>query len=119
MKFAFTPAMKKLVREILADLTTPPVLVFPGWDAVADGTRPFHAYCDACIDGFGPAFEQEQTNGSIKPIVYISRATLDSVRHWTTLDLKLAASSGLSRDSAATVAAPSSERSQNTRLWKA
>ena len=88
VKFAFTPAMEKSVREILAELTTPPVHVFPDWDAVADGTRPFHAYCDACIDGFGVALEQEQTDGSIKPIAYISRATLDSERRWTPLDLE-------------------------------
>ena len=59
VKFAFTSAMEKSVREILAELTTPPVLAFPDWDAVADGTRPFHVYCDACIDGFGAALEQE------------------------------------------------------------
>ena len=66
--FAFTPAMKKLVREIVAELTTPPVLVFPDWDAVADGTRPFHVYRDAFIDGFVAALEQKQTDGPIKPI---------------------------------------------------
>ena len=81
VKFAFAPAMEKLAREILAELTTPPVLVFPEWDAVADGTRPFHVHCDACIDGFGSALEQEQTHGSIEPIAYISQATLDSERH--------------------------------------
>ena len=80
--------MEKLVREILVELTTPPVLVFPDWDAVADGTSPFHVYCDACIDGFGAALEQEQTDGSIKPIAYISRATLDSKRRLTPLDLE-------------------------------
>ena len=69
------------MREILSELMTPPVLVFPDWDAVADGTHPFHVYCDACIDGFGAALEQEQTDGSIKPIAYISRATLDSEWH--------------------------------------
>ena len=53
VKFAFTPAMEKLVRETLAELATPPILVFPKWDAVADGSRSFHVYCDACIDGFG------------------------------------------------------------------
>ena len=58
--FSFTPAMEKLVREILAKLATPPILVFPNWDAVADGSRPFHVYCDACIDGFHSALEQEQ-----------------------------------------------------------
>ena len=51
-------------------------------------TRPFHVYCDAFIDEFGAALEQEQTDGSIKPIAYISRATLDSESHWTPLDLE-------------------------------
>ena len=88
VRFAFTPAMDKLVREISAELTPPPVLVFPDWDAVADGSRPFHAYYDAGIYGFRAALEQEQTDGSIKPIAYTSRATLDSERHWTLFDLE-------------------------------
>ena len=78
--------MEKSVREILAELATPPVLVFPNWDAVADSSRPFHVYCDAYIDGFGAALEQEQSDGSMKHIAYISRATLDSERQWTLLD---------------------------------
>ena len=45
-------------------------------------------YCDACIDGLGAALEQEQAGGSMKPIAYISRSTLDSEKHWTPLDLK-------------------------------
>ena len=80
VKFAFTPAMVKLVRKILAELATPPILVFPNWDAVADGSRPLHV--------FGATLEQEQEDGSIKPIAYISRATLDSERHWAPLDLE-------------------------------
>ena len=88
VKLAFTPAMEKLVRSILAELTTPPVLVFPDWDAVADGSRPFHVYCNACIDGFGAALEHERTDGSIKPTMYITRATLDPKRHWTPLHLE-------------------------------
>ena len=83
VKHAFTPAMEQLVREILAELATPPILVSPYWDAVVDGSRPFHGYCDAWIDGFGAALET-----SIKSIAYISRATLDSERHWTPLDLE-------------------------------
>ena len=59
VKFAFTPATETLVLEILAGLATPPILVFPNWNAVAEGSRPFHVYCDACIDGFGAALEQE------------------------------------------------------------
>ena len=80
--------MEKLIREILAERATPPILVFPNWDAVADGSRLLHVYCDACIDGFGAALEQEQADGSVKPIACISRATLDSERHSTSLDLE-------------------------------
>ena len=80
--------MAKLVRDTLAELATPLILFFPNWDDVADGSRPFYVYCDACIDGFRAALEQEQEDVSIEPIAYISRATLDSERHWTPLDLE-------------------------------
>ena len=55
VKFEFTPAIEVIVREINAELAAPPVLVFPDWDAAADGSRPFHVYYDACIDDFGAA----------------------------------------------------------------
>ena len=74
--------------EIVAELGISSILVVPGWDAVADGSRPFHVYCDACIDSVGAALEQEQPDGSMRPILYISRATLDSERHGTPLDLE-------------------------------
>ena len=76
-----TPSMEVIVRDMLAELAVPPVLVFPDWDAVEDGSRPFRVYCDASIDGFGAALEQEQPDGSVRPIGYVSRATLDSERH--------------------------------------
>ena len=63
VKFAFPPAMEKLVREILAELATPPIMVFPNWDAAADGSRPFHVYCDACIDGFGIVWALKHLRG--------------------------------------------------------
>ena len=81
VKYVFTPAKDVIVRQTLAELAAPPILVFPDWDAVADGSRPFYVYCDACINGLGAALEQEQPYGSVRPIAYISRATLDSERH--------------------------------------
>ena len=71
--------------EIIAELAALPILFFPDWGAVADGSRPLHVYCDACSDGFGAVLEQDQPNGSV---AYTSRATLDSERHWTPLDLE-------------------------------
>ena len=42
VKFECMPAMEAIVCEILAEFDVPPILVFPDWDAVADGSRPFH-----------------------------------------------------------------------------
>ena len=88
VKFEFTPTMEVIVREFLAELAASPILVSPDWDAVADGPCPFHMYCDACIDGFGDTLEQEQTDGSVRPVAYISRATFDSEKHCTPLGLE-------------------------------
>ena len=87
VKFVFTPSMETIVRTLLEELSAPPVLVYPDWDAVADDSRPYLLYCNASVDGFGGTLEQEQTDGSILPVVFISRATLESERHWTPLDL--------------------------------
>ena len=80
--------MEKLVREILTELATPPFLGFPDWDAVVYGSRPFHVYCDACIDRFRAILKQEQADCSKHPIVYINRATLDSERQFIPLDME-------------------------------
>ena len=89
--FAFTSEMETIVRELLAELAKPPILVFPDWDAVEDGTRPFLLCCDASNDGLGATLEQKQPDNTIKPIVFISRATLDAERNWTPLDLEAGA----------------------------
>ena len=74
----FTSAMEDTVRALLAELAVPPILVFPDWDAVIDTSRPFRLLCDASTAGLGATLEREQLDGSIRPIVYISRATLDN-----------------------------------------
>ena len=38
--------------------------------------------------GFGATLEQEQCDGSIRPIVYISRATLANEQNWTPPELE-------------------------------
>ena len=89
--FVFTNEMEATVRELLAELSRPPVLVFPDWDAIEDQSRPFRLHTDASQDGLGATLEQEQPSGDIKPIVFISRATLDAERNWTALDLEAGA----------------------------
>ena len=76
--FDFTSAMENTVRTLLAELAAPPVLLFPDWDAVIDTSRPFCLHCDASTAGLGATLEQKQPDGSIRPIVYINRATLDN-----------------------------------------
>ena len=86
--FDFTSTMEDTVRALLAELVTPPILVFPDWDAVDDTSRPFCLHCDASTAGLGATVEQEQPDGSIRPIVYFSRATLDSEQNWISMELE-------------------------------
>ena len=83
-----TPITGAIVRDMFAELAAPPALVLLDWDAVKDGSRPFRVYCDASIDGFATTLEQEQPNGSVMPIAFVNRATVDSERHWAPLDLE-------------------------------
>ena len=87
-KLDFTPDMEDTVRSLLVELTAPPILVFPNWDAVTDKSRPFRLHCDASTAGFSATLEQEQPDGSVRPIVYISRATLTNKQNWTPLELE-------------------------------
>ena len=76
--FDFTSTMEDTVRALLAELAAPPIIVFPDWDAVIDTSRPVRLHCDASTAGLEATLEQEEPDGSILPIVYISRATLDN-----------------------------------------
>ena len=86
--FEFASAVEDTVRTLLAELAAPPILVFPDWDAFIDTPRPLRLHCDASTAGLGATLEQEQPDGSIRPIVYISRATLDNEQNWTPMELK-------------------------------
>ena len=86
--FEFTSAMEDTVRTLLAELAAPPILVFPDWDAVIDTSRPFRLHCDASTAGLGATLEQKQPDCSIRPIVYISRTTLDNEQNWTPMELE-------------------------------
>ena len=41
------------------------------------------------MDGLFATLDQEQDDHTIRPIVFISRATIESERHWTPLDLEV------------------------------
>ena len=87
-EFEFTSAMEDTNRTLLAELVASPILVFPDWDAAIDTSRPFRLHCDASTTGLGATLEQEQPDGSIRPIVYISRPTLDNEQNWTPMELE-------------------------------
>ena len=80
--------MEAIVWEILAELSTPSVLVYPHWDGATDSSSPFLLYYDASVYGFGATLEQEPEDQTIRPNVFISRAAIDSERQWTPLDLE-------------------------------
>ena len=86
--FDFTSTMEDTVRAPLAELVAQPILVFPDWDAVIETSRPFRLHCEASTAGLGAALEQEQPDGSIRPSVYISRATLHNEQNWTPIQLE-------------------------------
>ena len=86
--FGFTSTMEDIVPALLAEPAAQPVLVFPDWDAVIDTSRPFRLHCNTRTAGLGATLEQEQPNGSIRPIVYISRATLDNGKNLTPMELE-------------------------------
>ena len=86
--FEFASAIENTVRTLLAELAAPPILIFPDWDAVIDTSRPLRLHCDASTAGLGATLEQEQPDGFIRPIVYISRATLDNEQNWTPMELE-------------------------------
>ena len=85
--FGFTSTVEDTVRALLAELAAPPILVFPDWDAVIDTSRPFRLHCDASTAGLGVTLVQEQSDGSIRLIVYISQPTLDNDQNWTPMEL--------------------------------
>ena len=88
VKFVFALAMEVIVATPHEELSAQPVLAYLGWHAVTVISRSFLLCCDASIDGFEATLGQEEKESSICLVVFISRATLESERHWTPLDLQ-------------------------------
>ena len=59
--------METIVRTLLEELSAPPVLVYPNWNAVADNSRPFLLYCDASVDGFGATLDKNRRTAQSAP----------------------------------------------------
>lgn len=63
-----------------AEVGAPPILFFLDWNAVTEKSQPLRLHCDA---SFGVTHEQEQCDGSVRAIVYISRAILANEQNCT------------------------------------
>ena len=51
--FVFTSQMEAIVRDLLAKLAKSPILVFPDWGALEDGSRPLLLCYDAGANNVG------------------------------------------------------------------
>lgn len=100
--FDFTPEMDAIVRDLLTDITSPPVPVFSDWDTVEARLCPFLLYCDASTDGLDATLEQAQPDGSIRPIVYLAVPHSPMINSRLSLSWKLVAWSWTSAVYAAT-----------------
>ena len=91
VKLEFTPHHERIVREMLDELSSPNVLAFPDFEAAISGSRKSRLVTDASADGLGVVIEQQQPDGSIRPLRYLSRSTLDNERKWNISEQECAA----------------------------
>ena len=96
VKFEFTPHHERIVREMLDELSSSNVLAFPDFEAAISGPRKIRLVTDASADGLGVVIEQQQPDGSIRPLRYLSRTTLDNERKWKFLSWNAPRFCGLS-----------------------
>ena len=80
VKIEFTPHHERIFREMLDKLFSPNVLAFPDFEAAISRSRKFRLVTDASADGLDVVIEQQQPDGSIRPLRYLSRTTLDNER---------------------------------------
>ena len=66
-------------------------MAFPDFEAAISGSRKLRLVMDASADRLGVVIEQEQTDGSIRPLRYLSRTPLDNERKWSIFELECAA----------------------------
>ena len=86
VKLVVAPEVEVIVRKLRAEWTTPLVIIYLNWDVITDNPCPFFFHCDASVDYFSATLEQGLDNHTNGSIVSISRATIESARHWTALD---------------------------------
>ena len=91
VKFDFTLEHIQIVQTLSEQLSSPKVLAFPDLAAAISGDRPFHLITGASADGLGAVIEQDQSDGTIRPIGFLSRSTLPNQKNWSATELGCAA----------------------------
>ena len=91
VRFEFTAEHTQIVQTLLGKLPSPHVLALPDFSAAISGDRSFRLITDASIDGLGAVVEQEQSDGTIRPICVLSRSTLPNEKNWSATELECAA----------------------------
>ena len=76
---------------MLDKLSSPNVLAFPDFEAAISGPRKFRLVTNVSADGLSVVLEQQQPDGSFRPLRYLSRITLDSERKWSISEPECAA----------------------------
>ena len=71
------------MQKNLDKLYSPNVLAFPDFEVTISESRKFWLVTDASADRLGVVLEQQQPDGSVRPLRYLSRATLDNERKWS------------------------------------
>ena len=90
-KFDFSPHHERIAREMLDELSSPNVLAFPDFITAIWGSRKFRLVTDASANGLGVVTEQQQPDGSIRPLRYHSRTPLDNECKWSISELECTA----------------------------
>ncbi|CAB1111520.1 unnamed protein product [Ectocarpus sp. CCAP 1310/34] len=90
-KFAFTAKHAEVIQEMKDKLSSPEVLAFPDYEGAITGKRKFRLITDASISGLGAVIEQEQEDGTVRPLCYLSRSTYPNERRWSATELECGA----------------------------
>lgn len=80
--------MYETIRALLGKLAEIPTPFSSDWVAIEDASRPITLCCDACSDGIRHAVTEIV---SMRSVVFISRATLDTDRNRMSFDTQAGA----------------------------
>lgn len=84
-KLTWSPGAELAFEKIKAMVASRPMLAHP------DYSKPFRLETDASLDGFGAVLSQADENGVMRPVCFLSRATIPAERNYSATDLECTA----------------------------